>query len=129
MATKARIEPQPSPVPVDIPKQKSLSERLIDVIDEYGSERNLDPQLLMDSVARAVSNIDRELKARLRQFEDEQRRAEFQKAYDERQVEYALAINGHPFPYKVKRIWVATGKAIVDVAGFRKSIFAEKEGQ
>jgi hypothetical protein len=126
MATKARIEPQTSPIPVDIPRPKTLSERLIDCIDEYGTERNLDPQLLMDATARAVNNIDAELKARLRQFEDEQRRTAFNKAFEQRKAEYAEAINNSGEPsYVIKRQWVSLRRNLVNVEGMQGNIFAE----
>jgi hypothetical protein len=107
-------------------KPKTLTEALIDVIDNYADSKKLDPQLTMDAVARSVNQIDAELKARLRQFEDEQRRNAFNEAFEQRKAEYSEEVsNTNDPPYVIKRQWVSQRRNIVNVEGFNADIFAE----
>jgi hypothetical protein len=131
MATQAKTTPKNlTPIPpteVDPPKPLTLTEALIDVIDRYASDKNLDPQLTLDATARAVHNIDHELKARLRAYEDAQRRKAFDEAFAQRKAEFnqALAESGEPY-FIVKRQWVSSRRNVVAVEGFSADIFAKE---
>lgn len=123
--SKLSSNPPDSPQPA---KLASLTEQIIEVIDNFASEKRLDPQLLMDATARAVSNINTELQARLRKFEDDQRRYAFELAFQQRKADFqtAVSVSKEP-PYIVKRAWVSQGLHIVQVEGYRESIFELKE--
>jgi hypothetical protein len=108
------------------PQNKTLTEALIEVIDSYASSKNLDPQLTLDAVARSVNQIDAELKARLRQYEDTQRRAAFDKVFNERKAQYESEIAAAEFPFRVRRSYIQSGRHLVECEGIRGSIINQE---
>jgi hypothetical protein len=124
--TPKNLTPIP-PVEVDPPKPKTLTERFIEVLEDFAEERGLDVQLTFDQLARSVRHLDELYKNKLKIDDERRRHSEFEQAFEQRKAEFetALAQSGEPY-FIVKRQWVSSRRNVVAVEGFQKDIFAKE---
>jgi hypothetical protein len=124
MAVKKVEEVIPDPL-----RTGSLSKRMKALLLEYQDEKSLDPQLLMNSAATAISDIDFWLKGLIeegvRQVQLEQFNLEISKRKE--QWEALKQANPDTPPFRLKRQF--SNKSTVQVGPFTTNIFIEQESK
>jgi hypothetical protein len=106
------------------PQSKTLTDRFLDVLSDFATERGLDSQATFDALARSVNQLDSIYKQRLKDEETAKNKAEFEEAVESRRLEYTLAVANEPYPFRVKRQWIASQKNVVNLHNLSADIFS-----